>query len=212
LTVFQRISCLTITLGFAATASAATMFTTTGNLTLTIENNSVVFLPEPMPNLAITAPFETAMAGDTINGVIDAFNFATLPTDFETGRYVITLGLRPAPPSNISLTFHDPDTFDASSFVSLLATFNFVAANACGTSCGDVLGEFGSLPGIENCVGTGAVTTCVVASAITLTGNFVSGPQGLTELSDVEVAAVPEPSSLLLIVSGAAVLLLRKRF
>jgi hypothetical protein len=178
-----------------------------------IKSVSVAFLPDPVPNLSITAPFETAMPGDTVNGVLEAFTFATFPTNFETGRYVITLELRPAPPSNIKLSLIGPDTFVAESFISLFATFAFNSDNGCGNSCGDVLGEFGSVPGIDNCIGGGGVATCEIAGPFNFTGNYVFGPQGVTALTNVTVApaAVPEPSSLLFIAFGTVAILLRKR-
>jgi hypothetical protein len=202
---------LTLLLGVPIALTATTISTTTGNLTLDLKGVPVVFVPDPVPNLTLTAALESVMAGDTVNGVLEGFNFATMPTDFDTGRYVITLQLRSAPPSDISLSFSGPDTFEGLSFISLLATFDFIADNGCGPGCGDVQGEFGSLPGFDNCVG-GGFSTCDVAGAFTFTGNYVLGAPGVSELTDVSVAAVPEPSSLLLAVLGAAAMLVRKRF
>jgi hypothetical protein len=203
---------LALVIGCSA-AAAATLETTTGEMAIDIKNTRVVFLPDPEPNLAISATFETAVPGDTVSGMLDVFNFATFPTDFETGRYVITMELRPAPLAAISLSLIGPDTFTATSFVPLLATFTYDADNGCGDSCGDVLGEFGSVPGLDNCVGGGGVATCEVAGRFNFTGNYAFGPGGITALTNVTVepAAVPEPSSLLLMAFGSVAILLRRR-
>jgi hypothetical protein len=185
---------------------------TTGNLYIDIGDTSVVFMPDPVPNLMLTAPFETAMPGDTIHGTVDMFSFATMPTDFDTGLYTLTLAVRPVPPSPVHLTFTDPTKFEAFATVYLLATFNYEGDNGCGADCGDVLAEFDSIPGIENCATVAGISTCELIGQFYMYGNYTNGrTSGVTSLYDVQISAIPEPSSILLTAIGAAALLLRRR-
>jgi hypothetical protein len=217
----QTLWSVLLSLALACTMSGATLSTTTGNLTLDVEGSPLVFEPDPVPNLQITAPFETAAPGDTIAGVLDSFTFTTQPTNFATGLYVVTLGLRPVPTSTAIITVTGLNTFEAVLNAYLTASFSY-SDNGCGATCGDILGEFGdilgefgSLPGPTTCVTAPGTATCEVGGPYTLQGFYAPGPAGgVAALIDVNIApaAIPEPSSLLLVGLGAAGLIVRRRF
>jgi hypothetical protein len=200
-----------MTLVFASAVSAATVAATTDDFTVDLATRTVLFQPDAPPsNLEINADFEGATIGTPFAGVLERFNFFTPSTVFDTGTYVITLGLRAAPQSNGTITLTGPDTFESTFTANLNASFNFLGPGS-GSGSGDVLGEFGNLPGFENCVNA-AVSTCNITGNFTVSGRYSSGAAGFELLEvNVEPAIIPEPSALLLWASGFAGLFALRR-
>ena len=212
----QTLCSFTLMLGLACVLEALPVTVTTNSSAFTVDlqdvnGASVIFEPNvPPENLGITADFDAAVLNTPFNGVLSAFNFVTAPTNFNTGLYRVSLILDPGASSPTQITLTGPDTFQASVNANLIANFTFVGASSGGGSSGDVDSEFGSLPGFDNCVNINPTSTCDLAGAFTLTGNYSSGPTAISGVT-VSAGAIPEPSSFLLVALGAAGLLLRRR-
>jgi hypothetical protein len=204
----QSVRWTTLVLSLTCTATAATVETTSSGFPVDLSIQDVVFKPDAPDNVRVDADFEGATVGTPFPGVLQAFNFFTDPTVFNTGRYTVALGLRAAPQSAGSIILTGPDTFESIFTANLRASFAFLGPGS-GNGSGDVLGEFGNLPGFENCVNA-AVSTCNVTGVFTISGRYSSGPGGF-ELLDVDVATIPEPSALLLWASGFAALFALRR-
>jgi hypothetical protein len=65
------------------------------------------------------------------------------------------------------------------------------------------------LPGFSDCI-SGAVSTCEYRQVLEITGNYAIGPF-TTSLTNVSVAAIPEPGTAMLLGLAGAVLILSRR-
>lgn len=185
---------------------ASTLTGTSGNLDLVLGGNLVQFAPTGANNLTIVGPFAGAPVGVPFPAEVTMLNLVGPPVVFQQGTYIIGLQLKPLTNSLGTVTPTSPTTFSSFFDVFFAATFNKTGAGSSGNS-GDVLGEFGGIPGITNCV-NGSTPTCSLAQALTLTGSFDVAGNALRDVT-LAPAAVPEPGAFSL--GGSALLLLAFR-
>jgi hypothetical protein len=186
---------------FLPVVNAGTLTGLTGDLDLLLNGQTVTFSPTGGNNATIEADFAAATMGVPVPAELLMLDLGSTPTVFQHGTYIPGLQLEPLTHSLGHVTVTGPGTFSSSFGVFFAITFNFTGAGSSDGS-GDVLGEFGSLPGISNCI-NGAVSTCELHKGIVVSGNFET--IGNT-LSNVALSATPEPGTIWL--GGLALLLL----
>jgi len=182
---------------------AGTLTGTSGDLNIALAGQVVTFAPDGPNNLTITGDFAGATVGVPFPAQITLLNLVSAPVQFMHGTYIIGLQLEPLTNSLGQVTETSGSTFTSFFDVFFDASFLFTAPGSLGggdPDSGDILGEFGSLPGISNCVNGAGTSTCELRHALTVSGSFSADL-----LRDVTVSAVPEPATLLL--AGSALLL-----
>lgn len=187
--------------------AASTLTGSSGAVQLSIGGRAVNFSPDGAPNLAITGPFDTAVPGMPFAAELTQLDLASSPEVFTHGTYIIGLQLEPLTHSNGQVTATGPGAFSSFFDVFFAATFNMTAPGSSDGS-GDVLGEFGGLPGITNCINGAGVSTCELRTTLTIGGGFDAAGSTLTGVA--VATGVPEPAAWMLL-APALLLGLRRR-
>jgi hypothetical protein len=201
MTRFSLCAAIATAVMFLPVVHAGTLTGLTGDLDILLAGQTVTFSPSGANNATIEADFAGATMGVPVPAELLTLDLASTPVVFQHGTYILGLQLEPLTHSLGHVTVNGPGTFSSFFDAFFAITFNFTGAGSSDGS-GDVLGEFGSLPGISNCI-NGAVSTCELHKGIFASGNFET--IGNT-LSNVALSATPEPATIWL--GGLALLVL----
>jgi hypothetical protein len=175
--------------------TAATVSGTTSDIFLDLNVGELLrFGPLGSPNLTVEGPFETAVIGTPFAAQLNLLALESDALLLKTGTYLIDLEQTTPTPGTVTLL--NSNTFESRFTTSLTISFQHIGPGS-EDNTGDIQGEYGELLPVE--------TTLVVQGA------YTSGPGGF-EISDITLTQpIPEPSSMLLLASATAALVMLKR-